>query len=325
VVVGAKHGTAEDRNQKRLALGGHAASIVRHTKVERTMNIGSALRATTFAMSALAALFNSVPAAQAQAAAALTRQPSSESCSAAALRGTYVVGFDGQSTSAAPQFSESDFSPISVLGTYTFGGNGIVHRDLTVAVAALPPFPVSGQGSYQVASDCSGTIEFPANSETFTIYIVDEHRIEITATTTGRVGAGVLLKQEIHQCSNESLSGTFVFTVNGVGASALFGIGSGPSNSLDAYFPAAVIGNWYADGSGAVTRSLIVNFGGSAFPYDDQGTYAIAADCTGVASFPNDDEPFKLIFVDSRTILLGVVSSDAPGRHGIATLRRRER
>jgi hypothetical protein len=63
----------------------------------------------------------------------------------------------------------------------------------------------------------------------------------------------------------------------------------------------------------------------SVFPYDDQGTYDIATDCTGSAFFPNDDEPFKLIFVDSKTIVLGVVSTDLPGRHGIATLRRRER
>jgi hypothetical protein len=98
----------------------------------------------------------------------------------------------------------------------------------------------------------------------------------------------------------------------------LFGIGNGPSNSLDAYFPVAVIGNWYADGSGGVTRSLTVNFGVSAFPYDDHGTYEIAPDCTGSAFFPNDDEPSKLIFVDSKTIVLGVVSTDAPGRHGIA-------
>jgi hypothetical protein len=212
-----------------------------------------------------------------------------------------------------------------VIGTFTFGGNGTVNRDLTVSAATVPPFPVSGAGSYQVASDCSGTIEFPTTSETFTIYIVDEHRIEITNTTDGRVGAGVLLKQEIDHCSNESLSGTFVFTVNGFAASALFGIGNAPPTSLDAYFPAAIVGNWYVDGSGGVTRSLMLNFGGSAFPYGDQGTYDIASDCTGSAFFPNDDEPFKLIFVDSKTIVLGVVSTDAPGRHGIATLRRRER
>src|SRR6516162_342965 len=305
--------------------------LVRHKQEgERAMNIGNALRSIAFVMSIVAALCNSVPAAQAQATAALTGQPSNEACSDAALHGTYVYSFDGQSTSAqAPQFSESQFFPVSVLGTFTFGDNGIVHRAVTVNRAALPPFPVSGQGSYQVASDCSGTIEFPAkppaNPETFTIYIVDQHRIEITATTDGRLGAGVLLKQEIHHCSNESLSGTFVFTLNGVGASALFGIGNGPSISLDAYFPAAVVGNWYADGSGGVTRTLMLNFGGSAFPYDDQGTYAIAPDCTGSASFPNDDEPFKLIFVDSKTIVLGVVSTDLPGRHGIATLRRRDR
>jgi len=294
------------------------------------MNIGNALRSAALAIGIAAVLFNSVPAAQAPATAALTGQPSNEGCSAAALHGTYVYSFDGQGTSAqAPQFSESEFFPVSVLGTFTFGHNGIVQRAVTVNRAALPPFPVSGRGSYQVASDCSGTIEFPenspANAETFTIYIVDEHRIAITATTDGRLGAGVLLKQDIHHCSNESLSGTFVFTLNGVGASALFGIGNGPSNTLDAYFPAAVVGNWYADGSGGVTRSLMLNFGGSAFPYDDQGRYSISADCTGLAFFPNDDEPFRLIFVDSKTILSMVVSADAPGRHGIATLRRRER
>ena len=255
-----------------------------------------------------------------------TAHSSNEGCSAAALRGTYVVQFDGYgTTSTPPQFSTSAFFPISVLGTFTFGGNGTVIRNLTVSAAAVPPFPVSGTGSYQVASDCSGTIEFPATFETFTIYIVDEHRVEVTNTTDGRVGAGVLLKQDIDHCSNESLRGTFVFTVNGLAASALFGIGNGPSTSLDAYFPAAIVGNWYVDGSGGVTRSLMLNFGGSAFPYDDQGTYDIASDCTGSAFFPNDGEPFKLIFVDSKTIVLGVVSTDAPGRHGIATLRRRER
>ena len=92
-------------------------------------------------------------------AAASTSQSSNEGCSAAALRGTYVVQFDGQgTTSPPPQFSTSDFFPISVLGTFTFGGNGTMNRNLTVTAAAVPPFPVSGTGSYQVASDCSGTI-----------------------------------------------------------------------------------------------------------------------------------------------------------------------
>src|SRR5215469_12211425 len=97
-----------------------------------------------------------------------TAHSSNEGCSAAALRGTYVVQFDGQgTTSTPPQFSTSDFFPISVIGTFTFGSNGIVNRALTVMAAAVPPFPVSGAGSYQVASDCSGSIELPTTSETF--------------------------------------------------------------------------------------------------------------------------------------------------------------
>ena len=58
-------------------------------------------------MGTAAALFNGVPAAQAQATSASTGQPSTEGCSAAALRGTYVVSFNGQGTSTPPQFSES--------------------------------------------------------------------------------------------------------------------------------------------------------------------------------------------------------------------------
>jgi len=46
--------------------------------------------------------------------------------------------------------------------------------------------------------------------------------------------------------------------------------------------------------------------------YDDQGTYAIAADCTGLAFLENDDEPFKLIFVDSKAIVSMAVPADAP-------------
>ena len=147
--------------------------------------------------------------------------------------------------------------------------------------------------------------------------------MEITATTDGRVGAGVLLKQEIHDCSNESLNGTYVFTVNGVAASALFGIGAPPSNNLDAYFPVAVVGNWSVDGTGSVARSLELNFGGSALPYDDHGTYQIDSSCIGSAFFSRDDELFEMIFVNSRTIVIGVVSTDAPGRHGVAMLERR--
>src|SRR5215831_9410638 len=124
--------------------------VTRHERTgERTMNIGNALRSMTF-VGIAAALFNSVVAAQAQPAAASTGQPSDEGCSAAVLRGTYVVSFDGQGTSAPPQFSESAFFPITVLGTFTFGGNGIVYRALTVSAAALPSFPVEGTGRYQV-------------------------------------------------------------------------------------------------------------------------------------------------------------------------------
>jgi hypothetical protein len=281
--------------------------------------------ATLGALGTAPALFNSGSPADAHASSASTAQRSenASACSAATPRGIYVVRFNGQGTPEAPQFSESDFYPITVIGTFNFGSNGVVSRSLTVSVADKPPFPVADQGNYQIASDCSGTIEFPSNSETFTIYIVDEHRIEITATTDGRLGAGVLLKQEVHDCSNESLNGTFVFTVNGVAASALFGIGTSPSNNLDAYFPVAVVGNWFVDGTGGVTRSLELNFGGSAFPYDDHGTYQIDSNCIGSAFFSGDDELFKMIFVNSRTILVGVVSTDAPGRHGIAMLERR--
>jgi len=270
-------------------------------------------------------LFNSVSPAEAQASSASTAQHSDVAggCSPTTARGIYVVRFTGQGTSAAPQFSESDFYPITVIGIFNFDGNGVVSRSLTVSVADKPPFPVADQGSYQIAADCSGTIKFPSNSETFTIYIVDEHRMEITATTEGRVGAGVLLKQEIHDCSNESLNGTYVFTVNGVAASALFGIGTPPSNNLDAYFPVAVVGNWFVDGTGGITRSLELNFGGGAFPYDDHGTYQIDSNCIGSAFFSGDDELFKMIFVNSRTIVIGVVSTDAPGRHGVAMLEKR--
>jgi hypothetical protein len=57
------------------------------------------------------------------AAAFSTAQPSNEGCSAAALRGTYVVQFDGYGTiSTPPQFSASDFFPISVIGNLYLRG-----------------------------------------------------------------------------------------------------------------------------------------------------------------------------------------------------------
>ena len=110
------------------------------------MNIGNASRSMTFAVGIAAALFNSVLAAQAQPAAASTGQPSDEGCSAAVLRGTYVVSFDGQGTSAPPQFSESAFFPISVLGTLTFGGNGIVYLSPDGERCCTASLPGSGSG-----------------------------------------------------------------------------------------------------------------------------------------------------------------------------------
>jgi len=232
-------------------------------------------------------------------------------CSVSSLRGAFVVSINGfQTSQAPPQFSISAYSPFMVIGKFTFDGEGNVSRSVTVSIAGLPG-PVADTGSYQINPDCSGSATFPTNSEMFGFNLVDSRLIAIVTMTPGETGAGTLAKQEIRNCSTESLRGVYVFNTNGLGTFQT------PPQQTDGFFPVSAAGGWTLDGKGGVSRSLSLNFAGFPGPYVDSGTYQVKSDCTASAYFPTDTEPFQLILIDSRTIVAGVVVG---GRTGSGTL-----
>jgi hypothetical protein len=232
-------------------------------------------------------------------------------CSVAGLRGIYVASVNGFTTNQPPpQFTVSAFAPVMLLGTFTFDGAGSVSRSVTVNVAGLP-FPIADTGTYLVSSDCSGSIAFPTHSDTLNFNIVDSDSIAIVATTPGESGAGTLTKQDIEDCSAGSFHGIYVFNQNGLGTF------QNPPQLIDGFFPVSVVGTWTFDGKGGVTRSLSLVFGGFPNPYSDVGSYQVNSDCTVSAYFPSDDEPFKLIAVDARRLIEGVVTV---GRMGAGIL-----
>ena len=239
------------------------------------------------------------------------------SCSVSRLRGAYVISINGFLTSqqAVPQFSLSQYSPASVFGKFVFDGEGNVSRSLTVSAAGEPPNPVADMGSYQVNPDCSGSATFPTNSETFGFNLVDLRSIAIVTMTPGEAGAGTLTKQEIRNCSPESLQGVYVNSViNG------FGTILNPPQQIDGFFPVNVAGSWTFDGQGKVSRSLSLNFAGAPGPYLDSGRYQVNSDCSASTFFPNDNEPIQLILIDSRKTVIAPVSFEGIGRVGTGTL-----
>jgi hypothetical protein len=243
-------------------------------------------------------------------------------CSVSRLRGAYVFSAAAFRTfQPAPEFSIGAFSPVSLIGLYTFDGKGQVSRSLTVSVAGGNAFPVVDSGTYQINADCSGSVSFPAQSETLSFNVVNSRSIAITTTTPGEAGGLQLLKQEIKDCSAESLRGAYIY--RGDGLSAGQDPFQNPPLLIDGFFPVSFVGSWIFDGHGGISRSLpVANFGGFNFgPYADTGTYQVNADCTASAYFPNDVESFDLIFIDSKTVVFEVVTA---GRMGVGTIVKQE-
>jgi hypothetical protein len=239
-------------------------------------------------------------------------------CSVSSVRGTYVFRAAAFRTfQPTPQFSISAFSPVSLIGRYTFDGGGKVLRSLTVSFAGGIPFPVADSGTYQLNPNCSGSVSFPAQSETLSFNVIGSRSIVIVTTTPGESGVAALDKQEIEDCSAQDLRGAFIFKEDALGAGQDPFLN--PPLLIGGFFPVSVAGTWTFDGKGGVSRDLpVVSFGGFNFgPYSDAGTYQVSSDCSASAYFPSDQEPFELNFIDSKTIAFEVLG---PGREGVGTL-----
>jgi hypothetical protein len=258
----------------------------------------------------------------AQTALALPSPAVHGACSDFRLRGAYVFSAAAFRTfQPAPLFSLSAFSPVSLIGLYSFNGEGQVARSLTVNFAGGNPFPVVDSGTYQLNADCSGSVNFPAFAETLSFNVINSRSIAIATTTQGESGGLHLPLQEIKACTAASLQGVYIYQGDGLAA------GQDPFQNppllSDGFFPVSFVGSWTFDGQGGVSRSLpVANFGGANFgPYADSGTYQVNSDCTAAATFPNAMEDFQLVLINSRTIASARVTA---GGAGLATLVKQE-
>lgn len=245
-------------------------------------------------------------------------------CSTSGVEGPYVFSVVPAFNSfQGPQPFISAFAPVALLGSYVFDGHGNVSRSLSVSLAGRQPFPVQDSGTYAVSADCTGSVSFPDVGETLSFVIVSAQTIAIATTTLGEVGAGSLQKQELEQCTLDSLRGNYVYTANGNFATFLTpSVPPNPPLLVDAFFPVSVVGLLTFDGRGAVKRNFpSVNFGGSSFAYADTGTYTVDGDCTGSIFFQSDQESFSLRLVNSRTVLSQVVVAPFPGVGGAVIVR----
>jgi hypothetical protein len=257
-----------------------------------------------------------------QAALAAPTNKDDSRCSVSRVRGAYVFSAAAFRTFLpAPQFSISAFSPVALIGLYTFDGEGQVLRSLTVNFAGGNPFPVVDSGTYQVNADCSGSVSFSANSETLSFNVVNSRSVAIATTTPGEAGVVTLGRQEIKDCGTGSLRGAYIYQGDG------FSAGQDPFQNppllIDGFFPVSFVGTWTFDGVGGASRSLpVANFGGVNFgPYADLGTYQVNSDCTASATFPNAMEAFVLVFINSKTVALARVTA---GGAAVATLVKQE-
>ena len=234
-----------------------------------------------------------------------------KTCTNSWLNGSYVLSIGGFITPAPPpQFQLGVYSPVAIVGTFTFDGKGHAARSLMVN-AAGQPFHVSDSGAYQLNPDCSGTASFTTNNETFSFSLIDDEMLSIVSTTPGESGSGTLTKQDIAHCNSHTLRGVHIFNGNGLGTF------QNPPQTADAFFPVAISGTWTFDGEGIVSRSLALSFAGYPGPYDDSGSYQVNSDCTALVYFPSDTETFQLIVIDEKRAVFGVA---ALGRLGTGTL-----
>jgi hypothetical protein len=259
------------------------------TRIKRTKTRGGRQAAFYATITAGLILFSARPAA-------------ARTCVNGNLKGAYVISLSGFITFAAPpQFVLNSYSPVAVIGTYMFDGEGNAARSLMIS-AAGQTFPFVDSGTYTVNLDCSGSAVFSTNNETFNFTPFDEESFAIIATAPGEVGTGTLTRQRASECDGRTLSGVYIFNGNGLGTFA------NPPQAADGFFPVAVMGTWTFDGKGGVRRTLTLDFAGYPGPYDDSGTYQVNGDCTASAYFASDSEVFQLVVIDERRAAFGVTA-----------------
>jgi hypothetical protein len=192
-------------------------------------------------------------------------QTVNHTCTNASIAGTYGYSVSGLLVS-------NGFAPFVAAGTLTSDGNG----NLTAKDSATTGTVVARTltGTYTVNTDCTGSVALTdnlANSAQYNVIIAGDS-IQFMETDTGTIIAGEA-KRRRTVCTVQDINGSYDFAVTGW----YF-----PNGSLA---PTADTGKLSANGAGTLSLTDALSQAGTVTSRTISGTYAVNADCTGLATF----------------------------------------
>lgn len=194
------------------------------------------------------------------------------SCSAATLNGTYALTLSGRGISAAGAFAGT----FQAVGTATFDGKSVATFSGIVNTNEIAGKQFSSSGSYAIASNCYGPINFALGSTaTYTLVVWGGgNSFAVTGSDDTYIysGSGSIVYPAV--CATATLSGTYGFSASGSTLSGTTQTGS-----------ADEAGVFEFDGQGKVTASYTQSSGGTtATPITASGTYSVTSACLASAT-----------------------------------------
>jgi hypothetical protein len=127
-------------------------------------------------------------------------------CTLDSLRGNYVYTANGNfATFAAPSVPPNPpllmdaFFPVSVVGLLTFDGRGGVKRNFQSVNFGGSSFPYADTGTYTVSGDCTGSIFFQSDQESFSLRLVNSRTVlsQIVMAPLPGVAVATIVKQDL--------------------------------------------------------------------------------------------------------------------------------
>ncbi len=198
-------------------------------------------------------------------------------CSVATLNATY--GF--QTTGALPATLTIPAAPIAATGTLTFNGLGSVNAVFSMATIGQIPPTIFASGTYQVSSDCTGSMAFTSGSSAFganfNLVIVESGKRILFVETNliqRATNSGVATFAVVPGCTAATLIGIYGLRVTGTTATLQ---------------PVAAVGTITFDGLGGISNITITaainGFIAPPTPFVSAGNYTLSSDCTGTMTF----------------------------------------
>ncbi len=214
-----------------------------------------------------------------------------------ALSGTYAFDFAGvdgsNGLSQVGEFSVDGAGTVTN-GTIDINDGGTLNQYQIAGNAVTCSAPPSSLSTYSVASNGRGTLALTTCAGgpalTLNFYVVSRGSAKFVGTDAVKQVAGLTSKQVSNVTfDNTALNGNYAFLLTG----------SSPSG------PIATAGSFLADGSGNITSGLLdENVNGtpsSSLAFQSGGTYALASNGRGTATFKTSGRTYTLVFYMGAT------------------------